>query len=116
LRIGNASFGEAFIAMSDNVPNAYKFALIGTRPAADQRAAQIRSSLNAASLALMAGAWQSTMADEFGRILGEHRSTLQSVAGEERDTIDAEVATQPDEVPAGSWQANWARLAKLEAL
>ena len=102
--------------MSDNVPNVYKFALTNARPAADRRAADIRSALNAASLALMAGAWQSTMADEFGRVLSDHRSTLQSVAGEERDTIDAEIAVQPDEVPAGSWQANWARLSKLEAL
>jgi len=38
------------------------------------------------------------------------------VASEERDTIDAEVAVQPDEVPKDSWQANWARLARLEAL
>jgi len=102
--------------MSDEVPNVYKHALVGARPAADARAADFRSALNAASLALMAGAWQSTLADEFGRALADHRSTLQSVAGEERDTIDAEVATQPDEVPRDSWQANWARLSRLEAL
>jgi len=102
--------------MSDEVPNAYKHALVGARPAADARAADIRSALNAASLALMAGAWQSTLADEFGRALAQHRSTLQSVAGEERDAIDAEAATQPDEVPRDSWQANWARLSRLEAL
>jgi hypothetical protein len=102
--------------MSDKVPNVYKYALVNARPAADGRAAEIRSALNAASLALMAGAWKSTMADDFGRALAEHRSTLQSVAGEERDTIDAEVAVQPDEVPPDSWQANWARLARLEAM
>ena len=102
--------------MSDKVPNVYKYALVNARPAADQRAAEVRSALNAVSLALMAGAWQSTLADEFGRTLGEHRSTLQSVASEERDTIDAEVGIQPDEVPPDSWQANWARLAKLEAM
>jgi len=102
--------------MSDEVPNVYKHALVGARPAADARAADIRSALNAASLALMAGAWQSTLADQFGRTLADHRSTLQAVAGEERDTIDAEVATQPDEVPRDSWQANWARLSRLEAL
>ena len=102
--------------MSDKVPNVYKHALINARPAADGRAADIRSALNAASLALMAGAWQSTMADEFGHALSDHRSTLQSVAGEERDTIDAEVSVQPDEVPKDSWQANWARLSRLEAL
>jgi hypothetical protein len=102
--------------MSDKVPNIYKYALVNARPAADQRAAEIRSALNAASLALMAGAWISTMADDFGRALAEHRSALQSVAGEERDTIDAEVAVQPDEVPPDSWQANWARLARLEAM
>jgi hypothetical protein len=102
--------------MSDKVPNVYKHALVGARPAADGRAADIRSALNAASLALMAGAWKSTMADEFGRALSDHRSTLQSVAGEERDTIDAEVAVQPDEVSPDSWQANWARLSRIEAL
>ena len=102
--------------MSDKVPNVYKHALINARPAADGRAADIRSALNAASLALMAGAWQSTTADEFGRSLSEFRSSLQAVASEERDTIDAEVAVQPDEVPKESWQANWARLSRLEAL
>ena len=102
--------------MSDSVPNVYKHALIAARPTADGRAADIRSALNAASLALMAGAWQSTTADDFGRALADHRSTLQSAASEERDTIDAEVATQPDEVPPDSWQANWARLSRLEAL
>ncbi|RNM16486.1 hypothetical protein [Nocardioides pocheonensis] len=102
--------------MSDKVPNVYKYALVGARPAADARAAEIRSALNAASLALMAGAWKSTLADEFGRALGDHRSTLQSAAGEERDAIDAEVAVQPDEVAPDSWQANWARLARLEAM
>jgi hypothetical protein len=102
--------------MSDKVTNVYKHALVNARPAADVRAAEIRSALNAASLALMAGAWKSTLADEFGRTLSDHRSTLQSVASEERDTIDAEVAVQPEEVPPDSWQANWARLARLEAL
>jgi hypothetical protein len=102
--------------MTDPVPNVYKHALINARPAADLRAADIRSSLNAASLALMAGAWKSSLADEFGQALSEHRSTLQSVASEERDTIDAEVAVQPDEVPKDSWQANWARLSRLEGL
>jgi len=102
--------------MTDQVPNVYKHALVNARPMADQRAADIRSSLNAASLALMAGAWRSSLADEFGQALSEHRSTLQSVAGEERDTIDAEVSVQPEEVPRDSWQANWARLARLEAL
>jgi hypothetical protein len=102
--------------MSDKVPNVYKSALVGARAGADARAADIRSALNAASLALMAGAWKSTMADDFGHALSVHRSTLQSVAGEERDTIDAEVAVQPDEVPRDSWQANWARLARLEAM
>lgn len=102
--------------MSEKVPNVYKRALVGARPAADGRAADIRSALNAASLALMAGAWESTMADDFGRALADHRSTLQSVAGEERDTIDAEVVVQPDEVSPDSWQANWARLARIEAI
>jgi hypothetical protein len=102
--------------MSDKVPNSYRYALVDARPAADRRAADIRSALNAASLALMAGAWQSTLADEFGRALAEHRSTLQAVAGEERDTIDAEVAVQPDEVPPDSWQAHWARISKMESL
>jgi hypothetical protein len=102
--------------MSDKVPNSYKHALVNARPAADGRARTVRSALNAASLALMAGAWKSTLADEFGEILSDHRSTLQSAAGEERDAIDAEVATQPDEVEPNSWEANWARFARLEAL
>lgn len=102
--------------MSDKVTNSYKYALINARPAADGRAADIRSSLNAASLALMAGAWQSTLADEFGRALSDHRSTLQAVADEERDTIDAEVSIQPEEVAPDSWQANWARISRMESM
>ena len=56
------------------------------------------------------------MATDFGHALAEYRSTLQSVASEERDAIDAEVATQPDEVEANSWEANWARYARLEGM
>ena len=98
--------------MTDKVPNVYKHMLVNARSSADGRAETIRSALNAASLALMAGAWKSTLADEFVQALSDHRRTLQTVVRAERDAIDAEVAIQPDEVPPDSWQADFARLSR----
>lgn len=95
---------------SDGVPNVYKHTLVAARGSADSRADTIRSSLNAASLALMGGAWISTRADAWGAELDQQRSRLQRVAGAERDEIDDEVARQPDEVPPQSWRANFAKL------
>lgn len=100
--------------MTDQATNTYKYSMINARTSADYRAAEIRSALNAASLALMAGAWESTRADKFGQALSDHRSTLQSVAGEERETLDAKISTEPDQVPKGSWEANFSRFASKD--
>lgn len=98
----------------DKVVNQYRSALVGARDNADTRAATIRSALNDASTAMMNGAWASTKADTFGIELADQRGTLQRVADDEREAIDAEVSTQPERVPKNSWQANFARLSRME--
>lgn len=94
----------------EKVPNQYRSALVAGRSSADGRAERIREALNAATLALQGGAWESPTAREFGRTLAGHRRTLQSAATDERDIIDAEVAKQPEEVEEGTWRANFAKL------
>lgn len=91
------------------VPNAYKRAITQARSNAGPPAADIAAAVDGIMQAMDAGAWHSTVADQFYEEAAGQRTTVRTVRDNSLGAFDEALARpgMTEMVPETSWYARW---------